>query len=77
MASVTVDQRSYYISPNPIDQKNYVGCLIQLHFICNVPDINSDYEYLRCEVRSHLSRLEYRASSIRAPYSAKATTLIT
>lgn len=43
MATVTVDQRSYYISPNSIDQKNYVGCLIQLHFICNMPDINSDY----------------------------------
>lgn len=50
MAAVTVDQRSYYISPHSIDQKNYVGCLIQLHFICNVPDINSDYEYLRCDV---------------------------
>lgn len=53
---MTVEQRNYYISPNSIDQKNYVGCLIQLHFICNVPDINSDYEYIKCEVSKAICR---------------------
>jgi len=42
-ASINIDQKTYYLSPNPIEQKNYVGNLIQLHFICTLPDFSSDY----------------------------------
>ncbi len=43
LAPVVIDQKNYYISPYNNEQKNYVGCLIQLQFICNLPDNNSDY----------------------------------
>ena len=44
---VTIANKSYFVSPHPLDQKNYSGTLIQLLFTCNFPDNALDYEYLK------------------------------
>lgn len=41
--TVNINNKTYNLSPNPLDKNNSVGIVIPLQFICTMPDQNSDY----------------------------------
>ncbi len=56
--TVSVNNKTYNLSPYPLEKNNSVGIIIPMQFICTMPDQNSDYEYLKCNVTTPSHRSE-------------------
>jgi hypothetical protein len=55
---INLDEKSFLLSYDKIEEKNYVGYPIYYQIITNLPDPNSDYEHLKLDVAIMLFRSE-------------------
>ena len=62
--TVTINNKTYSLSPYPLQKNNNVGIIIPLQFICTMPEQNSDYEYLKCNVLIQSYRSELKTMTI-------------